>query len=181
MELGTSGAGDTNTGYSNLAIVDVATGTAHPLANYAGSPSWSPDGRYIAFVDFDPEHFTAVSRIRPDGLGRRVLYQPPGSGSVQTDAVDWSPDGRRIAFVRRGHETSDVLVVGRKGGRVHRVTGRPATRGIFSGLAWSPSGRRLVFGAYDGKRDSLFTVSASGGRQSRIQRGGIYPSWQPLP
>ncbi len=61
-----------------------------------GSPSWSPCGRYVAFVSMRGEHsFIGVY----DTTQPSVRYLAPG---VDRDTSPvWSPDGIRVAFVRR--------------------------------------------------------------------------------
>ncbi len=66
--------------------------------NAAGTdPSWSPDGRLIAFAEeeFGDSIGSRIVVIRPDGTGRRYLT----SGNIDIDPT-WSPDGKSIAFAR---------------------------------------------------------------------------------
>jgi Tol biopolymer transport system component len=70
---------------------------ALPVAGI-GAISWSPNGRWIAWVQLSADHF-GLGVIRPDGLDRRLLI--PGSdpsdeiGDSFRSAV-WSPNGQRI-------------------------------------------------------------------------------------
>jgi len=60
------------------------------------NPTWSPDGRKLAFISRRTDHsFIAVY----DVATRKVTYISP---SVDFDSSPtWSPDGKRIAFIRR--------------------------------------------------------------------------------
>ncbi len=83
------------------------------------APSWSPDGRKIAFVSTRTDHsFVAVY----DMAARRVTYMAP---SVDFDASPmWSADSRSLVFVRR-----PGLPFGQQaqaGGRGAGVPGGPA-------------------------------------------------------
>jgi Tol biopolymer transport system component len=76
--------------------------------------AWSPDGRRIAFLDFDPASVTYrwhVTVTRADGSGRRRV----GIATSEFTLV-WSPDGSRLLWQNAGNR----IVVGRADGR-----GRP--------------------------------------------------------
>jgi len=79
-------------------VTDVDKGTK-PFIRIWGTnagPTWSPDGRKIAFVSSRTNHsFVAVY----DVASHKVTYMSP---SVDWDASPtWSPDSTRIAFIRR--------------------------------------------------------------------------------
>jgi len=67
----------------------------------SGQPSWSPDGRQIAYVhgaSVDsgvPSRFGGLFVMNADGTDVRRLTQ----GRADTDPA-WSPDGREIVFTR---------------------------------------------------------------------------------
>jgi len=69
-----------------------------------GNPSWSPDGRWLAFTS------DRLDRGKPQAY---VLQLDGGEAIRLTDAsggigdVSWSPDGRRLAFTARDGETDD--------------------------------------------------------------------------
>jgi len=85
--------------------------TPWPLG--AASPSWSPDGRTIAF-NSEGGHSPAIYTVAPDGTRlRRVLagyHQHRHIGVVW--APDWSPDGRRITFAGETDPCSSVHIGG---------------------------------------------------------------------
>ncbi len=59
----------------------------------SSSPSWSPDGRWLAFVS-DRSDKRQLYLIRPDGGEARALT----SGDEGVGSFEWSPDGRSIAL-----------------------------------------------------------------------------------
>jgi Tol biopolymer transport system component len=177
VEQGTSDEGDTSTGSPNLAIVDVETGASEPLTKRAGSPTWSPNGRYIAFVDFRSKAFGSITRIRPGGRGRKVIYRAGPQRSAA--APDWSPHGDSLVFVKSSQNASSLTLIGAGGGQARRLKRRSAKH-PFRSVAWAPSGDRLAFAAYKGTRQNVYITSADGGPSMLVARRAFEPDWRPL-
>lgn len=94
-------------------------------------PSWSPDGRQLAYAGGDPLQVHVVS-----SAGGEARVVTPAGG----DYPVWSPDGRLIAFSIWTDDTDPnqgAWVVSPDGGAPRRVGDQP-TR-----LAWSPDGSAL--------------------------------------
>ncbi|MEO7145911.1 MAG: hypothetical protein ABI165_20650 [Bryobacteraceae bacterium] len=118
-------------GFANLWLLDLASRRAKPLAKTnAGSfrPSWSPDGKWIAFSSdrgtkrtrwdggWELIQSTGIYIVRPDGSSLRRLTAPGGyAGSPR-----WSPDGRRIVFYES--TPKDVYPGRLEGAKIHSVS-----------------------------------------------------------
>src|SRR5215210_1244136 len=107
-------------------------------------PSWSPDGRRIAFAVAEAGGaFTSIFVMNSDGSGRKRLVR----GGVWQRSAAWSPDGRRIAFsqctdlVEGDCSHSRIVVVG-VNGRGLRAVSRPSETEwtVDEKPAWSPDG-----------------------------------------
>lgn len=131
-------------------------------------PSWSPDGKRIAF--------------NSNLSGDHVMYIVDVGGSHVVDLcsvgegwqVDWSPDGVSILFTsHRDHPDNytDIYVMRPDGSGVKRLTRNRAYT-----PAWSPDGRHIVFSA-----PGLFVMRADGSSITSVPVEGIgetaLPDW----
>jgi Tol biopolymer transport system component len=100
-----------------------------------GAPSFSPDGRWIAFA------------LGPNPVEANIFKRPVGgSESVQLTFLDharpthpaWSPDGQRIAFISDQNGTPKVSIINASGGPAQVLENTNASR-TNRVLAWWPS------------------------------------------
>ena len=84
----------------------------HPLIpglKNANSPSWSPDGRTLAFLsdrvaaDANAESSLQIYLLRAGETRAVRLTNVPGD----VDQYEWSPDGKKIAFLARDQATAE--------------------------------------------------------------------------
>ena len=136
------------------------------------SPSWSPDGAWIAFAT--SSGYSSVYLIRPDGSQRTLLVR-------HASAPAWSPDGQRIALIRDGG-----IVFVAPSGRL--LPPRPPYRaGVPVGIAgppvWSPDGRKIAMA----NRSGTYVMNADGTELVRMTSKslGVWmgqaprPAWRP--
>jgi TolB protein len=127
---------------------------AHPGAVRLGgpdlfgwAPSWSPDGRQIAFKRLewdDGKPYTAGTlwRIDVDGSNLKQLTSMSGGGNAYWNTA-WSPDGTRLAFLGEGQALRfDVFVISADGTDLRNISNSQEDEYWPS---WSPDGTRIAF------------------------------------
>jgi hypothetical protein len=128
------------------------------------SPSWSPDGRWIAYVNGEDAVLkNGLWIVRPDSKRRHRL----AGGSVGSPG--WSPDGRLIAFVTYDEDgyPVELRIVDPAGGR------RPSFATDSGVYDWSPDGTRL---AYEHGSD-VVVAGIDGHESARVSVKGLRLDW----
>jgi Tol biopolymer transport system component/imidazolonepropionase-like amidohydrolase len=153
--------------------------TPRKLATQGGlayAPTWSRDGRRIAYVTWSDTEGGYLWTMGAGGGGSRRITQVP----AQVANPAFSPDGSRLAFIRgdnapfRGHDVGDegsleIAWVSANGGPVHHVTYVPS-RGSARRMPrvfWDPSGERLFYNQTDftgpmQEKTSLYSIRLDG-------------------
>ena len=150
-----------------------------PGTEGATEPTWSPDGKWLAFTTTEAVGESLSSDlyvIRPDGTGRALVLRN-GSGP------SWSPDGKRIAVMRDsclGREDQclfevdnpfDLYTVAVDGSDLRAVAADPDYEGDPS---WSPGGEWIAFAS----ADSLEVIRPNGtGRRAIVEGFPSSPAW----
>ena len=146
--------------------------TTDPATDF--DPTWSPDGRRIAF------------RSQRDGNDEIYVMNSDGSCQVNltNDTADdwspaWSPDGKRIAFAHffEGKQYSDIAVMNADGSGLQRLT---TAHGEYP--AWSPDGTHIAFASARDGNYEIYVMNADGSQQTRLTNNPAYdmsPAWSP--
>ncbi len=116
------------------------------------TPSWSPDGRRVAFRRYRPGGEAAVCIVDRDGSNLRELART----SRERDPIAWSPDGARLVYTTRIDDHFELI-------SIHVESKRTATIASTRSHEWSPSyGRaseRLVFCSDRGDGPAAWTLA----------------------
>jgi Tol biopolymer transport system component len=131
------------------------------------TPSFSPDGRRIAFDSGRSGDAQEIWLADADGANPAQLTRGPGQWQA---SPRWSPDGRRIAFESRGEEGyTDVWTIEVAGGAPRRVTHGPLQEALAS---WSRDGRWIYYREDREDGRDIWRVPDAGGTPERMTRHG---------
>jgi TolB protein len=140
------------------------------------SPTWSPDGKSIAFVS-DRSGSPQIYVMDRDGARvRRITF----NGGYNTSPA-WSPDGRWIAYESRVGGQMDIWLVDPDGGSNLPLVTHPRSD---EGPNWSPDGRMIVFSSARQGSHDLYRVDVSGENLLQLTSGkgdDKSPAWGPYP
>jgi len=120
------------------------------------SPSWSPDGKKVAYVSFEDRK--PVIYVHELATGRRTsLSNQKGNNS----APAWSPDGKKLALSLSKDGNTQIYSINVDGSGLQRLT---QGRTIDTEPQYSADGRYIYFTSDRGGNPQIYRMN-SGGEQ----------------
>jgi len=138
------------------------------------SPTFSPDGRRIAFISTRPG-LPQIYVMATDGTGQE-LFAPFDYGMTgSSNAPEWSPDGLSVAFHRDVAGSPQVFVMDVASRRVRQLT----SAGRNEDPTWAPDGRHLAFVSDRTGSRQIWVIDLDTGRVRQVTRIGEarLPAW----
>lgn len=130
------------------------------------APSWSPDGREIAYVSFETDR-PAIFRQELKSGAREQLTNFRGLNSSPA----WSPDGNTLAMVLSKDGSPDIYLMDIASRSLTRITRHYA---IDTEPTWMPDGQSILFTSDRGGRPQIYRYHLQTGITDRVTFEGDY-------
>jgi len=152
------------------------------------APTWSPDGREIAFIsggDWDGDGHIGLGLCIMDSGGKKVREIRVNTNIPigYINNLAWSPDGTQFAFVAPDptYTDFDVYMMNINGSDVRKLT----TDGKSAGTpSWSPDSKSIAFSSTRDSSDlrDIYIMNADGSNQRHLSNSPHFssePAWSP--
>jgi Tol biopolymer transport system component len=184
---------------SSIVVLDLATGRTAALVQPAGrylavsSPTWSPDGRRIAYAQQACPHCRfRVAIVDEAGTRTRLVSDPP----EDVNEPDWSPQGDTLVVTKAEHTERELNLLDLASGRVQPLEVQPEPGAAEEGKeeeeeeveapnhpAFSPDGRTVAFEAeVPVERTEIQLLDVTSGELSPVESEAdhfAYPVFSP--
>ncbi|MDO7561297.1 MAG: Tol-Pal system beta propeller repeat protein TolB, partial [SAR86 cluster bacterium] len=101
------------------------------------SPSWSPDGKKVAYVSFETGLAKVYIQNIASGKRESVL-----SKNTQISSPSWSPDGKYLSLTIYQDGNAEIYILRLRDQTLTRMTNQFA---IDTESSWSPKGNKILF------------------------------------
>jgi Tol biopolymer transport system component len=119
----------------HLYLIDLKTSrTFLPAFYHAEHPTWSPDGKHLAFTMFDSD--SEIYVIDANGLNLTRLTSNPDTD----DYPCWSPDGSQIAFISRRSGTKSIYIMNSDGTNPTKLIDT-----FGNSISWCAANNKIAF------------------------------------
>lgn len=159
----------TGAAHYTLEVCDQDGYNPRPLLNSRDpimSPSWSPDGKKVAYVSFENKH--AAIYIQNVMTGARYLVSEfPGING----APAWSPDGRKLALVLSKTKAPNIYLMDIASHKLSQLT---HDYYINTEPAWSPDGHSIIYTSNRSGTPQIYQMNLASHSVTRLTYDGNY-------
>lgn len=130
------------------------------------SPTWSPNGRHVAFVSFKSSRPAIYVQDTWTGKQQKITSFKGING-----APDWSPDGKKLAMTLSKDGNPEIYMMDLSTKKMTRLTKHYA---IDTEPRWAPDGKTLVFTSNRGGSPQVYQLNVSDKTVRRLTFEGSY-------
>jgi TolB protein len=141
-----------------------------------GSPTFSPDGKQIAFVS-DKDGSPRIYLIPATFTAKRAVPSLLTKKNSENSCPAWSPDGKKLAYSAKTKGTRQIWIFDFATGEEWQLTDGVTNK---ENPSWAQDSRHLVFNSTDGNTSELYIVDLNQSEAIKISHGaGVkhYPTW----
>lgn len=146
-----------------------------------GTPTFSPDGKRIAFVsnkDGSPKIYV-INVPAPGTPLKDITAQLVTRHSKESSAPAWSPDGSKLAYCAKADGFRQIWVYDFNSKDERQLTQGPNNK---ENPTWAPNSLSLIYNTSDANACELYLINVNQPNATKITSGPgekRFPNWEP--